>query len=218
MAACSRLWNEEDRAVKFSHWSRVVLAAAGGALLVSSPAMAQFSKSWKFLEAVRNKDGQEVSDDLGDPSTNLINTHDSTSGQTALHIVTARRDLTWMEFLIAKGAEVDARDIHGETPLVMATNLGFVEGVQLLVAHGAKVDEPSSTGETPLIAAVHRHDLALMRVLLAGGANADRTDNSGRSARDYAMLLGKDNAVETLIESQAKTPGTHSPTSYGPHL
>ena len=195
-----------------------MMAAAAVALLVSSPAMAQFSKSWKFLEAVRNKDGQEVSDDLGDPSTNLINTHDSSTGQTALHIVTARRDLTWMEFLIAKGAEVDARDNHGVTPLVLATNLGFTEGVTLLVAHGAKVDEPSSTGETPLIAAVHRHDLALMRVLLAGGANPDRADSSGRSARDYAMLLGKDNAAVTLLDSQAQTRRSHAADSYGPHL
>ena len=204
--------------MKFSHWSRAMMAAAAVALLVSSPAMAQFSKSWKFLEAVRNKDGQEVSDDLGDPSTNLINTHDSSTGQTALHIVTARRDLTWMEFLIAKGAEVDARDNHGVTPLVLATNLGFTEGVTLLVAHGAKVDEPSSTGETPLIAAVHRHDLALMRVLLAGGANPDRADSSGRSARDYAMLLGKDNAAVTLLDSQAQTRRSHAADSYGPHL
>jgi ankyrin repeat protein len=195
-----------------------MMAAAGAALLVSSPAMAQFSKSWKFLEAVRNKDGQEVSDDLGDPSTNIINTHDTSTGKTALHIATERRDLTWMDFLISKGADVNARDIHGETALVAATNLGFTEGVTLLVAHGAKVDEPSSTGETPLIGAVHRHDLGLMRVLLAGGANPDRADNSGRSARDYALLLGKNNSAVTLIESQAQTQGTHAPTTYGPHL
>ena len=36
--------------------------------------------------------------------------------------LTARRDLTWMGFLIGKGANVNARDVKGVTPLVLASN------------------------------------------------------------------------------------------------
>ena len=198
--------------------SRLNGAALFALALLALPgtAAAQFSKSYKFLDAVRKADGQEVTDDLSDTST-LINTHDSSTGETALQIVTTRRDLTWMNFLIAKDADVNAHDNHGQTPLVIAANLGFAEGATLLIAHGAVVDQPSVTGETPLIAAVHRRDLAMIRVLLAGGANPDRTDNSGRSARDYAALFGKQNAVSAVIEQAASHPA-HAAGSYGPTL
>ena len=204
--------------MKFSLWSRAVLLFVAGTLMVSSPAEAQFTKSWKFLQSVREKNGEEVLDALGGSDSNIINTHDSSNGQTALHIVTARRDVEWMQFLISKGADVNARDLHGQTPLVVASDMGFVEGVQVLVKYGAHVDEPSSTGETPLIAAVHRRDLAMMRVLLTAGANPDRADNSGRSARDYALLGGKNNMVSALIDELAKTSGDHAAGSYGPTL
>ena len=52
---------------------------------------------------------------------------------------------------------------------------------------------------------MHRRDTAMMRVLLQAGADPDRTDNSGRSARDYAMLEGRDSLVmaEILRDDEA---------------
>lgn len=199
--------------------ARMAMAAAAmlGALSLAAPAQAQFSDSYKFLEAVRKKEGDKVTDALNEPGSQIVNTKDVTSGQTALHIVTARRDVTWMQFLVAKGANVNARDNKGATPLVLAVNLGFLEGVDFLLASGARVDEPNDTGETPLISAVHRKDLALVRALLKAKANPDRSDNSGRSARDYAMLDGKGGALASEFENAAK-PGTKAPAAktYGP--
>ena len=106
-------------------------------IVAASPAAAQFSEGFKFLEAVKKKEGQEVTDMLAEGSPNLVNTRDVTSGETALHIVTQRRDLTWMQFMIGKGANVNARDVRGVSPLVLACNLNFVEGVDVLVAAGA---------------------------------------------------------------------------------
>jgi ankyrin repeat protein len=195
------------------------LAAPVVALAVASaPAQAQFSDSYKFLDAVRKKDGEKVTDLLNEGSPTLINTKDLTSGDTALHIVTQRRDFVWMQFLIGKGANVNARNAKGETPLVIACNLNFIEGVELLIQFGAKVDEPSSTGETPLIASVHNRNVPLMRILLKAGADPDRTDNSGRSARDYARLDPKAEMLLGEIESNAKPkpkPG-QGPQVFGP--
>lgn len=200
---------------KYLRGSRFALIA-GLALGVAlpGPAQAQFSKSYKFLESVKKKEGQEVTDALAEPGTTIINTRDVSTGETALHIVTARRDTTWVSFLLGKGADPNVRDAKGQTPLVVAANLGFVEGMELLIAGGARVDEPNSTGETPLISAVHRRDIPMMRVLLKAGANPDRADSSGRSARDYAKLERNDNMIEE-INTNAKKSGSKAGT-YGP--
>lgn len=203
-----------------SNIRRLALALAAPMVVLTampSPAAAQFSDSYKFLEAVKKKEGQEVTDMLADGSPNLINTRDVSTGDGGLHIVTTRRDLAWMEWLIAKGANVNARNNRGVTPLVMATNLGFIEGVELLIANGARVDETNNAGETPLITAVHNGNMPLIRILLKAGADPDRADNSGRSAREYARL-GGNTSVLNVIASDAKLkpkPGEAAKT-YGP--
>lgn len=196
---------------------RILVPLLAGAVLTASPAQAQFSAGFKFLEAVRKKDGAKVEEALNEPGSTIINTRDSTTGETALHIVTQRRDLTWMSFLIGKGANVNARDSRGVTPLQIASNRGFIEGIELLVASKARLDDSNDAGETPLIYAVHRRDIAMMRVLLKAGANPDRKDNSGRSARDYATLAGSDSLLAE-IDANAKptTQRAGSGRVYGP--
>lgn len=199
----------------FARHGALALAAVG--MGYALPASAQFSDSYKFLESVKKKEADKVTDQLNEPGTQIVNTRDITTGESALHIVTARRDLVWMQFLVGKGANVNIRDNKGTTPLVLACNLGFIEGVDFLLSMGARVDEPNNTGETPLISAVHRRDVALVRALLKAGANPDRPDNSGRSARDYAALDGKGSAMLNELENAAKTKAANpAKKSYGP--
>jgi len=209
-------WAFQETVVRFG-WRFAAIVGAASGLALAVPAKAQFSGSYKFLEAVKKKDGQEVTDMLALPGSTVVNTKDVSTGDTALHIVVARRDEVWIRFLAAKGANVNARNNKGETPLQLASNLGFVEGVETLIKLGAKVDEPNSTGETPLISATHRKDAGLARVLLKAGANARRNDNSGRSAYDYAMLDGRSNPVLTEIENAAKEAAAKPKAAvYGP--
>ena len=203
--------------LRVGRWRIAALALAVGGASLGVPAQAQFSTSYKFLEAVRKKEGKEVTDMLDVPGSTLVNTRDISTGDTPMHIVVARRDLTWVKFIAAKGGNVNARNNKGETPLQLASNLGFSEAAELLVKLGAKVDEPNSTGETALIAATHRRDAALARVLLKAGANPARNDNSGRSALDYATLDGRSNPVLGEIETAAKAAaGKPKASAYGP--
>ncbi len=203
------------------HWVRclaralAITALAGS--VVPGVAVAQFSESYKFLEAVRKKDGETVNEMLSKPSSQIVNTRDFTSGETALHIVTARRDLVWMQFVVGKGANVNARNAKGETALAIAAQLGFAEGVDVLIGAGARVDDTNNTGSTALIDAVSRRDLAVVRALLKAGANPDRPDNSGRSARDYATLDGKNSPILAQIEATVKEKtGSAEKRTYGP--
>lgn len=182
----------------------------------AAPAAAQFSDGYKFLEAVKKRDGDTVNTALSEPGSTIVNARDISSGEGALHIVIARRDLLWTQFLLQKGANPNVRDSKGVTPLELAASLRFVEGIEALAKAGANVDEPNATGETPLMLATHLRDGEMAKVLLENGADPDKSDNSGRSAREYATRDGRTSPVLALIEA-ADADGTGA-GAYGPAL
>ncbi|ANI77878.1 MULTISPECIES: ankyrin repeat domain-containing protein [Sphingobium] len=191
-------------------------AALALALLSPMAAHAQFSDSYNFLKAVKDADGQKVTDLIQKPGSTVINSRDVTSGETALHMVIARRDVTWLSFLLAKGANPNLTDNRGNTPLMNAVQARFEDGVRTLLAGGAQIDKANGSGETPLIRAVQLRDVGLVRLLIAQGANADRRDTiAGMSARDYAE---RESRTPGLVEAvtAAKTKAAPSGPVQGP--
>lgn len=176
-------------------------------LLAAIPAQAQFSDSYKFLKAVRDRDGAKVTEVVDQPGSTLVNARGD-DGDGAVHIVTKRRDATWLAFLLGKGARVDLKNGAGDTALGLAAQIGFAEGVTLLLARGAGVNLPNGRGETPLILAVQAHDLGIVRQLLSAGANPAITDRvAGLNARDYAERDRRSAAILKLIdETKAAKP------------
>lgn len=190
----------------------------GLAVVLSSPAQAQFSAGFKFLEAVRKRDGAKAESALNEPGSTIINSRDVTTGKGALHYVAERRDEQWLRYLIGKGANVNLRDNRDSTPLQIASAMGWTTGVAILVGSGARIDDATDTGETALISAVHLRNVEMVRLLLKAGADPDRKDNSGRSARDYAMVDGESGSMMAEIRAHAK-PSSQRPGSgkvYGP--
>lgn len=185
--------------------AKAITAALLAALMLPGIAQAQFSDSYNFLKAVRDADGAKANELLNEPGSTIVDTKDRTTGETALHIVMQRRDLGWLGFLIGKGAKVDATDKQGNTPLMIAAQLGFAEGAQILIGRKARVDSANAQGETPLIRAVQNRDVRMVRLLLTAGANADKADTlAGMSARDYAKRDARNFAVLRLIEENGK--------------
>lgn len=203
------------RKVKLFAWIAVPLLAAG---VVAAPVAAQIGgPGYKFLEAVRKREGAEVDKALGPTgSTTVINTQDVTSGDTALHIVTQRRDMDWLRFLLARGADANKANVKGVRPLGLAVSLGWTDGAEQLLAKGARVDEPGAAGETPLIAAVHQRNIEMVRILIKAGASATRADNSGRSAKDYADLIGAESPIAQELAAAAKAAAARKAKTYGP--
>ncbi|APL95799.1 hypothetical protein Sj15T_27990 [Sphingobium sp. TA15] len=172
-------------------------------------ARAQFSDNYNFLKAVKDADGQKVTDLIQKPGSTVINSRDVTTGDTALHLVIARRDNTWLTFLLAKGANPNLTDNNGNTPLMDAVQARFEEGARSLLTYNAQVDKANGSGETPLIRAVQLRDVGLVRLLVAQGANPDRRDTiAGMSARDYAQ---RDNRTPGLVEALSAAKTTTAP-------
>ena len=180
--------------------------------VIAPPAQAQFSDSYNFLKAVRERKGEEAEKFLSEPGTVIVNTRDSTSGETALHIVITRRDSTWLGYLLQKGANPNLADKKGTTPLMLATQLNYVEGIDLLVKKKAQVDQTNRSGETALILAVQLRNAEAVRTLLKAGANPDKKDSrAGYSARDYAKQDGRATAIVAILENNGKTDATKKP-------
>jgi ankyrin repeat protein len=181
--------------------------AAAMALALAAPAGAQqYSDSYNFLKAVKERDGTKASELVSQPGTTIVNAKDRGTGEGALHILVRGRDYTWVSFLLGKRANPNIQNGRGETPLSLCSQIGWLEGAELLLNHGASVDLANSRGETPLIMAVHRRDLAMVRLLLGKGANPKKTDNAaGYSAIDYAKQDNRAQAILKLLEGAQAT-------------
>jgi ankyrin repeat protein len=188
------------------------------ALVLAAPVSAQFqSEGYKFLEAVKDREGDVATDMLNKPGTQVVNTRDITSGDTGLHLVVQRRDVLWIRFLLQRGADPNIRNKKGVSPLQLATAMGFTDGVEALIKGGANVNVSDQTGETPLIAAVHQRNPELVRVLLAQGADPDHNDNSGRSARQYMELMTGNTLMKQIFQdADDKRAGKEPKRQYGP--
>jgi truncated hemoglobin YjbI len=87
---------------------------------------------------------------------------------TALHMAARRGNVEAAEALLECGANIEARDSLGETPLRRAVNCGKTSVAALLLAKGADPHSPGKKGLTPLSAA----RAAEMRSLLQTWARA----------------------------------------------
>ncbi|WP_417620782.1 ankyrin repeat domain-containing protein [Parasphingorhabdus sp.] len=197
---------------KLRHFFQL-LGILAAAISFSAPASAQFSDSYNFLKAVKDRDGEEATKFLNQPGTVIVNTRDRSTGQTALHIVVERRDNAWIGFLLQQGANPNLQDKQGMSPLMLATQLRFVDGVKILLAKKADVNAANNQGETALIRAVQLRDAELVRVLLANGADPEQTDTlAGLSARDYAM---RDRRAAAILAEIEKADAKREPETEG---
>ena len=188
-------------------WLKAGLALA--LLALPLPAAAQGAMSGSegeaFLKAIKESDVGKALPLLTEPGSRVAN-YRGYDGETALHIVTKRRDLTWVAFLLTKGADPNAGDAQGDTPLIIASRMGFEEGAREMLARRARPDATNRRGETALIVAVQQRQPRVVELLLQAGANPDKADHAaGYTARDYAKRDTRNPQMLKLIETVKST-------------
>jgi len=100
------------------------------------------------------------------------------------------------EFLLDAGADPNARNDEGITPLHLAV---YPEMVELLTRRGADINVRSNDGRTPLlIQAAEAEGSDAMEALLKLGADAKATDNRGQSALDIASAREEEDKIDLL--------------------
>ena len=181
---------------------RAMIGLLGMALIAAPvPGQGITSKGDEFLTALRESNGSKAMRLVEDSGFTVIN-HRGDDGSTALHIVVRNRNSNWIGYLLTNGADKDAGDKKGDTPLILAARSGYGEGAARLLMSGAQVDKSNRLGETALIVAVQQRQAAIVSTLLKLGANPDKRDHAaGYSARDYANRDSRTKDMLKLIET-----------------
>jgi ankyrin repeat protein len=196
------LWGND----RMRSWIKAGLALA--LAIAPSPLMAQTlngSEGEAFLKAVEDRDGAKAIPMVEVPGSRVVN-YRGYKGDTALHIVTRKREIDWVGFLLKNGADPNVGDAQGDTPLILAARIGFDQAAGYMVQFGAKVDTPNRRGETALIVATQQRRPDIVELLLKAGADPDKTDHAaGYSARDYAKRDTRNRELLRLIETVKST-------------
>ncbi|PMB63909.1 Serine/threonine-protein phosphatase 6 regulatory ankyrin repeat subunit C [Beauveria bassiana] len=105
-----------------------------------------------------------------------------------------------VKLLLEEGADIDAKDKDGRTPLSWAAEQGHEDVVKILLDNSADADPRDYSGRTPLSwAAAAGRTSAFALLLDSGNANADSPDNNGRTPLSYAAERGHEAIVHRLL-------------------
>jgi hypothetical protein len=135
---------------------------------------------------------------------------DKNDGFTPLHIAVMERKEEVISLLLKAGANIEAKDGHGRTPLhwgpfayirqpmhiyeklgepheTVFTDPGPAKGIVLLLNAGAKIDAVDEDGDTPLHEAARLTSVRGAEALLARGAKVDVKNKAGETPLSIAQ-------------------------------
>jgi ankyrin repeat protein len=139
------------------------------------------------------------------------NIHYLSNGYNAIQLAAKNGQADVVESLITQfGAAINARDVAGATPIILAIEEGHEAVVNVLLNHNADLTLALHTsiprharynvgaGDTPLHAAIKQGNINIIKALLAKGADI-HTVADGRNALQLATEAGLAEIVELLI-------------------
>jgi ankyrin repeat protein len=170
----------------------------------------------QLLQAARSGDSVAVSSIFAaEPDDScraaLATCAEAGSGMHALHYAACSGHLAIAQTLLDNGADIDAHDNDGATPLSLAAWGAQLPAVRLLAARGAKLDAPiDDWGTRAIHAAAGGGSLEALLLLLDLGADIETRDSNGWTPLHHAAwgeVGGRMRAIRALVERGANMRG-----------
>ncbi|MFC1793591.1 ankyrin repeat domain-containing protein [Planctomycetota bacterium] len=129
--------------------------------------------------------------------------------ETPLHGAVAKGHKAVAEFLIAKGADINANKA-GYTSLTWAVWNDDLDMIKLLVAHGADVNfKPENDDPAFFYCIWSDHNIELAKLFVAHGASLDKKNNNGWTVLWSSVEDGNQELVEFFVSKGATAPEFH---------
>lgn len=131
-------------------------------------------------------------------------THDN---RIYLHWAASKGNVEIINYLIAKGANINLEDSHGTTPITFAANSGQKNTAVYDAFFKAGLDPKKKykDGITLLLMAIpNDKDLILTNYFISKGLSLKDTDSNGVTAFDYAARTGNITLLKTLLQKGVK--------------
>jgi len=117
-------------------------------------------------------------------------------GATPLHLAAALDLDAMTAFLVARGADTEARTVAGFTPLHWAASRDATQAAEMLILLGADVNAEARNGITPLHWAAHKNATNAVELLLSAGAHVVPETKSGLTPLHWSV---RKNALESSL-------------------
>jgi ankyrin repeat protein len=183
-------------------WTALHTAAHRGHLqvvewLVGNDADVNATNSWGQTPLFWTAAGNDGPAAEMPPTMNVDKTQGTEAGKEEAS--TGSKKIEVAEFLLARGANVNASDELAETPLYCAAYVGDLEVTKLLLAAGAMLNATAKDGWTALCVAAKRGHTEVVKLLLDRGADAALKVKNIYTPFNYAVLNGRREAAELLL-------------------
>lgn len=120
-----------------------------------------------------------------------------------LHNATIARDSTRIEYLLNRGAKVDARDTEQQTPLIVAAKGGDLSVMNGFLEYKANPDAQDGDGWSAAMHAVRSNEPKVFRLLGKHKANFNLLNKEGLTALAMAVFDNKANAAVAMLDNGA---------------
>lgn len=131
-------------------------------------------------------------------------------GDTALHYAARYGSPKHIKILLEAGANVNAFNLSGSTPLIAASE--STKNVEVLLEGGADIHAQNRLGDTALFYASYAEDPINVKKLLKAGADVNQRNNANWTPLHYAARIGHPSVVEALLNAGANV---ESQSQYG---